>query len=236
MNNSQFLDILKKSFITYLQNGARSNKKLCVLHGAISADLQERLNDSNYKVYSLGFGSGKEKKINGRYVDKMVDITVTENMKPIAGIAVKYIMSNYKQNSNNYFENMLGETANIRSAKIPYFQIFIIPDCIPYFKKGGEISKPEKINEHNLKKYIVLSRDDINEFLHTPVKTLVFIIHIQNNDKSHKFVNKTEYEKFYLNNEFDMTISEVEFDFDRTIVYNDYDKYIEKVVHAIKSL
>ncbi len=33
-----------------------------------------------------------------------------------------------------------------------------------------------------------------------------------------------------------MTISEVEFDFDRTIVYNDYDKYIEKVVHAIKSL
>lgn len=76
MNNSQFLTILKKSFITYLETGARSNKKLEILHGAISEDLQERLNDNNYKVYSLGFEAGKEKKINGRYVDKAVDITV----------------------------------------------------------------------------------------------------------------------------------------------------------------
>jgi hypothetical protein len=44
-------------------------------------------------------------------------------------------MQNYSQNSNNYFENMLGETANIRSSNIPYFQIFIIPDEIPYYKK-----------------------------------------------------------------------------------------------------
>ena len=133
MNNYQFLTVLKKSFITYLQTGARSNKKLEVLHGAISQDLNERLNDKKYSVHSLGFGKGKEHKINGRYVDKTVDITIEENKKPIAGIAVKYVMSNYKQNSNNYFENMLGETANMRSAQIPYFQIFVIPDSIPYF-------------------------------------------------------------------------------------------------------
>lgn len=236
MNNSLFLTILKKSFITYLQTGARSNKKLEILHGAIAEDLYERLNDGNYDVHSLGFGAGKEKKINGRYVDKAVDITISENKKVIAGIAVKYVMSNYKQNSNNYFENMLGETANIRSAKIPYFQIFIIPDSVPYFKKGGEIAKPEKINEHNIKKYIVLSKDDTNEFLHTPVKTLVFIVHIQNNGESHKFANKKEYEEFYLNNEFDMTISDLKFDFDNSVIYNDYEKFMEKTVHAIKSL
>ena len=63
MNNSQFLTVLKESFKTYLQTGARSNKKLCVLHGAISEDLQEKLND-NYKVYSLGHETGKEKKYN----------------------------------------------------------------------------------------------------------------------------------------------------------------------------
>ena len=97
MNNSQFLAILKKSFITYLQTGARSNKKLGILHGAISEDLQERLNDNTYSVYSLGYGIGKEHKINGRYVDKAVDITITENNQPIAGIAVKYVMSNYSQ-------------------------------------------------------------------------------------------------------------------------------------------
>ena len=132
MNNFQFLTVLKKSFIAYLQTGARSNKKLEILHGAISRDLCERINDEKYSISSLGYGIGKERKIIGRYVDKKVDITVCENNIPIAGIAVKYVMSNYSQNSNNYFENMLGETANIRSARIPYFQIFIIPDRIPY--------------------------------------------------------------------------------------------------------
>lgn len=54
MNNSQFLIILKDSFITYLNTGARSNKKLHVLHGAISKDLQERLNDDKYSVFFFG--------------------------------------------------------------------------------------------------------------------------------------------------------------------------------------
>ena len=236
MNNSQFLAILKESFITYLQTGARSNKKLCILHGAISADLQERLNDNNYKVYSLGFETGKEKKISGRYLDKTVDITITENKKPIAGMAVKYVMSNYSQNSNNYFENMLGETANIRCAKIPYFQIFAIPDKIPYFDKDGSISKWEKISAHNLDKYIKLSDDNIDFYFHTPNKTLVFIIHIQDQNAAAKISNKQEYEEYYLQNEFDMAVSELKFEFGSAIVYNDYDKFIDKVVHAIKSL
>lgn len=201
MNNSQFLAILKKSFITYLQTGARSNKKLGILHGAISEDLQARLNDNTYSVYSLGYGIGKEHKINGRYVDKAVDITITENNQPIAGIAVKYVMSNYSQNSNNYFENMLGETANIRCAKIPYFQIFIIPDKIPYFDKDGSISKWETISEHNLNKYIKLSNDNIDTYLHTPNKTLVFIVHIQDKNAATKITDKQEYENYYLNND-----------------------------------
>ena len=236
MNNSQFLEILKQSFITYLQTGARSNKKLQILHGAISKDLEARLDDEKYSVYSLGYGLGKEHKINGRYVDKSVDITIVENNKPVAGIAVKYIMSNYSQNSNNYFENMLGETANIRSARIPYFQIFVIPDKIPYFDKDGKISKPETINERNLKKYIKLSFDNIDNFLHTPNKTLVFIVHIQSNDETHIFSDKLEYETYYLNNEFNMTVSPLKFDFGNTIVYNDYEMFIQKVAYAIKGL
>lgn len=236
MNNSQFLAILKNSFIKYLETGSRSNKKLGILHGAISEDLQERLNDNNYSVYSLGYGLEKEHKINGRYVDKAVDITIEENNIPVAGIAVKYVMSNYSQNSNNYFENMLGETANIRCAKIPYFQIFIIPDKIPYFDKDGKISKWETINEHNLNKYIKLSNDNIDTYLHTPNKTLVFIVHIQDKNINVKISNRQEYVDYYSNNDFDMAISTLSFEFGNTIVYNDYDKFIQKVVYAIKSL
>ncbi len=236
MDNMQFLETLKQSFITYLHTGARSNKKLEILHGAISKDLQERLQDDKYSVYSLGYETGKEHKIIGRYIDKAVDITITENDKPVAGIAVKYVMSNYSQNSNNYFENMLGETANIRSAKIPYFQIFAIPDKIPYFDKDGGISKWEHINEHNLKKYIKLSNDNIENFLHTPNKTLVFIVHIQDMNTVATISSKQEYEQFYLHNDFGMAISALDFDFGNTIIYNDYDKFIQKVVYAIKSL
>lgn len=236
MNNCQFLAILKKSFITYLQTGARSNKKLEILHGAISEDLDKRLNDSKYQIYSLGYGIGREHKIIGRYVDKAVDITINENNIPVAGIAVKYVMSNYLQNSNNYFENMLGETANIRSAKIPYFQIFVIPDRIPYFEKDGRISKWEMINEHNVKKYIKLSEDNIDNYLHTPNKTLLFIVHIQDNNSTAKIYDKQSYEDYYLNNDFEMIISSLSFEFGNTIVYNDYDTFIQKVAYAIKSL
>ncbi len=236
MNNAQFLTVLKRSFITYLQTGAQSNKKLEVLHGAIAEDLNQRLNNKNYTIFSLGYESGKEKKITGRYVDKTVDITIAEKNKPVAGIAVKYIMSNYKQNSNNYFENMLGETANLRSAQIPYFQIFIIPDSIPYFKKEGEIAKPEKISEHDIKKYMALSHDNPYEFLHTPLKTLVFIVHIKSDGENHSFADKEEYKNFYLSHPFEINLSSLQFTFGNTIVYNDYDTFLEKVSHTIKGL
>ena len=236
MDNTQFLEILKQSFITYLSTSARSNKKLEILHGAISKDLHERLQDHKYSIYSLGHETGKERKIIGRYIDKAVDITITEDNKPIAGIAVKYVMSNYSQNSNNYFENMLGETANIRSAKIPYFQIFVIPDKIPYFDKYGAISKWENINEHNLKKYIKMSNDNTNDFLHTPNKTLIFIVHIKDNNPITAVSCKQEYTEYYLHNDFAMTVSALNFDFGNTIIYNDYDKFIQKVVYAIKSV
>ena len=59
-------------------------------------------------------------------------------------------MRNYSQNSNNYFENMLGETANIRSNSIPYFQIFIIFDKVPYYEQGGIFKKYDNISRHNL--------------------------------------------------------------------------------------
>lgn len=236
MNNCQFLAVLKQAFLVYLKTSARSNKKLEVLHGAISKDIAERLNDSRYEVFSLGNGIGKEHKIYGRYVEKTVDITIAENKTPIAGIAVKFVMSNYSQNSVNYFENMLGETANIRAAKIPYFQIFVIPDKIPYFDKDGTIKGWEKITEHNLKKYIKLSEDNIDSFLHTPNKTLVFIVHIRNTDNDEGLSDKVEYKDFYLNHDFEMTVSPLTFDFGNAIVYNDYDTFIQKVVYAIKSL
>ena len=108
-----------------------------------------------YYIQSQGWGDDKEGDIQGRYVDKKVDITVcsADTQTPLAGIAVKFVMQNYSQNSNNYFENMLGETANIRANNCPYFQIFIILDRLPYYKKDTKrITKWETFTEHNAAK------------------------------------------------------------------------------------
>ncbi len=140
MNNTEFLNVVASSFKKYLETGSRSNAKLKILHGEIAKDIKERLG-SEFTIFSLGIGNGKEKKLYGRYIEKAVDITITKSGKSVAGIGVKFVMQNYSQNSNNYFENMLGETANIRCANIPYFQIFIIPDKLPYFNNEGKIQK-----------------------------------------------------------------------------------------------
>ena len=171
MDNKKFLKVISNSFERFLESGtSRSTKKLKPLHGAIAMDIAERLG-SDYEVVSQGWADDCEATIGGRYVDKKVDITVLRNGKSVGGIAVKFVMQNYSQNSNNYFENMLGETANIRSNMIPYFQIFIILDKLPYYDKSKNIKRWEEFTDHNAEKYTVLSQDHIETFLHTPNKT-----------------------------------------------------------------
>jgi len=231
MDNSSFCDVLKEAFGKYLIDGARSNTKLKVLHKAIAEDMRSRLG-AEFTVESLGVNSGKERQITGRYFHKRVDIAISKDGKPAAGIAVKYVMSNYRQNSNNYFENMLGETANIRCAGIQYFQVFIIPDKIPYFERDGHFGHWEEINEHNLKKYITLSGDDVKCYRHTPDKTLVFIVHISEAGSTN-ISNRKDYIDHYKNNPFTLALSDKPFAFGEAIVYNDYPKFAEKTIHAI---
>jgi hypothetical protein len=235
MDNHEFLAVVGDSFKKFLETGSRSNEKLKILHGAIAKDLKKRLGNE-YWVQSLGVGDGKEMKIDGRYIDKAVDITILKKDKPIAGIGVKFVMQNYSQNSNNYFENMLGETANIRCANIPYFQIFIIPDKLPYYKNDGTFQKWEEFSSHNSAKYLTLSKDDIQTSIHTPTKTLLFVIHLPEIKKDVK--DKKEYVTYYSNVD-DMCVRESQFqygNFSSAVIYNDYDDFASKVVHYIQFL
>lgn len=142
-------------------------------------------------------------------------------------------MNNYSQNSNNYFENMLGETANIRCANIPYFQIFIIPEKLPYYNKQGLIQKWEEFNIHNATKYLTLSEDNIQTSIHTPTKTLLFVIHLP--EINQPIVDKTDYVHFYESKtDFIVSESNTQYgDFSSAVIYNDYEDFIDKVVHYI---
>ena len=129
---------------------------------------------------------------------------------------------------------MLGETANIRCNHCPYFQIFIILDKLPYYNNEGEIRRWESFSLHNISKYEVLSKDDIDVFYHTPNKTLIFVIHIPDNEN---IKTKKEYLSFYKENQFNMEISNNKYyDFSNSVILNDYEKFMEKVFHTIMAL
>lgn len=235
MENNDFLKIIAESFKVFLDSGSRSNKKLKVLHGNIAKHISNTLGDI-YQIQSLGFESGKEGKIQGKYINKNVDILVLKDEKPVIGIGLKFIMQNYSQNSNNYFENMLGETANIRSNNIPYFQIFIIPEVLPYFKSDGDIKNWETFTDNNIAKYLILSMDNLETSLHTPNKTLIYVIKMPL-DKQ-KIKNKKEYLSYYKKmDNLNIEISGNKYGkFGNNVIINDYDKFIEKLIYRIKSI
>ena len=242
LSNYQFLEKIQTSFKEFIKcKTSRSTAKLKPLHGAIAQDIAKRLGDE-YKIWSQAYAEGKEKKINGRYIDKNVDITIVNKQteRPVAGIAIKFVMQNYSQNSNNYFENMLGETANIRTTNCPYFQIFIILDKLPYYQNNGTIKKWEKITEHNMQKYSVLAKDNIEQFMHTPNKTLIYVVHVSP-DISEETKTKEEYMNYYNKHKNKLCIKESENEYKElkkggNIIFNNYKSFMDKIYHTIKSI
>lgn len=225
-------------------SGSRSTAKLKPIHGVIAKDIADMIGD-NYEVISQGYGEDKEKKVNGRYSDKNVDIAIIDKQteKVVSSIAVKFVMQNYSQNSKNYFENMLGETANIRKNNINYFQVFIIPDKLPHYKKDkktGEyiISYWEKFTDHNIDQYIKLSEDNPNTNPHIPNNTLLYVIHITPDVNEESVKTKKEYLEYYRNNTPTIILSENKypsFNEDGSVIYNNYEKFMSEVSNTVLS-
>lgn len=235
MTENKFLIALTNSFKAFLETGSRSNEKLKILHSSISNDLIVLLGPE-YVVKSLNIGDGKEGSIQGRYINKNVDIVILHNSNVVAGIGVKFVMQNYSQNSNNYFENMLGETANIRSKNIPYFQIFVIPEKMPYYKSSGQWDKWEEFSLHNSKKYLILSQDNIDNYLHTPTKTLLYVVKFPDIDVD--IETKEDYFNYYKNYQ-NLFIEKSFRDFGvfgTSLIHNDYVVYMKKISNYIKSI
>ncbi len=228
-----FLTAVSESFKEFIQSGtSRSTRKLKPLHGFIAQDIAKRLGPE-YKVISQGWGDDREADIQGRYIDKKVDIAVMLGDKYVCGIGVKFVMQNYSQNSNNYFENMLGETANIRTGNCPYFQVFVILSRLPYYNRNKEITKWETFSEHNAGKYRVLSNDNPDVFFHTPNKTLIYVVDIPENDSLQTL---SEYRAYYTKNAPKVKASQViEDNFGDAVILNDYQTFAEKVYHTVKA-
>ena len=87
---------------------------------------------------------------------------------------------------------------------------------------------------HNSAKYVTLSKDDIQTSVHTPTKTLLFVVHLPEIEK--EVHDKKEYVCYYEGQEnFQVCESPAEYgDFSSAVIHNDYVDFADKVVHYIK--
>ena len=155
----RFLEIVSHSFFIYEQTGSnsRSNEKVKYLQNGIMSMMKDAL-------VKLSLGELYQvkteqiiKSINDAG-EKRCDIIIYRDHEPVAIFPVKFIMSNYSQNKNNYFENLTGELCHLKWANpgLKICPINIISSLIPYKKQGGIITKFERVgNKMDIYKELV---------------------------------------------------------------------------------
>lgn len=225
MNNTQnnFLKAINTSFVAYnKKGGARSNKKLIPIHKFLSETILKKLK-KGYSIKSLGTRDGKEATIEGKYYPKDLDVAIFKNNKIVATVSFKFVTSNYKQNANNYFENLMGETANIRRQNIGFAHFLVLRGHTPYFSKNkgnlrGKEKKIEIISEKHLQKYAKLLND--MDFPHKPDLMGICLLDFDQNKKA-KLVNLDD---------FDFS------DETKQLLKDDFslDKFLKKFIHLVK--
>lgn len=224
MDNIQnkFLTAINSSFVAYnKKGGARSNKKLIPIHKFLSEIILGKLK-KGYSIKSLGIGDGKEATVNGKYYPKDLDVAIFKNDKIIATVSFKFVTSNYQQNANNYFENLMGETANIRRQNIGFAHFLVLRGHTPYYSKNkenlrGKEKRIEVISEKHLQKYIKLFND--MDFPHKPDLMGICLIDFDK-DKKAKFIDLDDFDfsketKKLLKNDFSLN------------------KFLEKFIHLV---
>ena len=110
----------------------------------------------------------------------------------VGSISFKFVASNYSQNSNNYFENLLGECFNIQSNGIPFCHVFVIRDEIPYYDNKKKVKRYEEFTEQNLEKY--LKADQLSneiQFSAVPNKLSITVIHISGDKYPREVIHPT---------------------------------------------
>ena len=181
--NERFLPEIQKTYRLTIKHTARSNKRLMVLHSWVRDEIQDRLG-GEYEVVSMDVKGSKEVPVKGMYYTKKMDVVVKYDNQLIGVVGCKFVNSNYRKNTNNYFENLLGEVINFSKNDIVFGNFFCITAPVPRIKNG----KPEKwenIKGKELKKYFKLKENHGCE--HAPECQAFVIVKL---DESHSRVER----------------------------------------------
>ncbi len=154
----RLLSAVQKAYQRYVNSGPRSTSKIKALHGWVIDELESILG-IDYQIQGLSDSGGGEAKVQGKYYPKNVDVAIWRSGTTLGVVSVKFVMTNYNQNKTNYFEQQLGETANLRSNDIVFGHIMLRTHPTPYLKRDGVVKQNEQVNDGAIELYARLAQD-----------------------------------------------------------------------------
>ena len=159
IEEKRFIQILNGTNDIYFKCGPRSSKKVDYFHSNIKCMLEQYFTIENGFHIELEY---KIKSCNSSGIKKC-DIVILKNNNPFIVFPVKIIMTNYKQNKNNSWENLTGELMHLKWANpnLHIIPINILMDKTPYLNKNGEIKKFENVITSDIENYSQLIKHDI---------------------------------------------------------------------------
>lgn len=144
-------NIIFNAYKLYFEHGPRSSKKVDFFHEEIKKIIETIFVEYQVKLECNVSSSNASER-------KKCDIVVLKEGAPHVIFPVKLIMTNYKQNKNNGWENLTGEVTHIKwsvpNVNIVPINIFI--GKTPYLTASKIIKNFETITTDDIKNYSLL--------------------------------------------------------------------------------
>ena len=142
---------------------------------------------------------------------KKCDIVILKNNKPYIIFPIKIIMTNYKQNKNNSWENLTGELMHIKwvNPDIHIIPINILMDKTPYLKNNKKIKKFENVITRDIENYNQLINYNICYDI------INYIVKVEHINEENEYFDKIQPIKKYITpyKSFNSIISELLFSY-----------------------
>lgn len=175
LEQKYFIQTINETYFKYFKYGARSSRKVDYFHSSMKHILEREFTtqkgyniELEYNIPSCN-ASGKKK----------CDIVILKHNKPYIIFPVKVIMTNYKQNKNNSWENLTGELMHIKwkNPNIHIVPINVIMDKTPYLGNDKTIKKFEYVGAQDIEIYNELIKRDI---CFDMINYIVLVEHVKN--------------------------------------------------------
>lgn len=145
------LELIGETYGTYIKHGSRSCKKVDFFHRKLQEHISKLIQFNNQFEVKLEYIVESCNSAN----KKRCDIVMLKNNKPHIIFPVKIIMTNYKQNKNNSWENLTGEIVHLKwsNPNINIIPINIFMNNTPYLTKHKLIKHFENVSTDDISIY-----------------------------------------------------------------------------------